>query len=132
MINKIICSYIFFACIIAVFLFLAGVRAPIHLSTYFQGFLVNTNLELSRFGISIPNIPYIPVEDVVTLDDSGVLILDWFINFAKGFFNFINFLVDILNFLVLLINTIIQLIQFIFIFLKNLITMKNDIAGYYN
>lgn len=134
MINKIIASYILFACLVAIALKLGGVEGTIHLGNYFRAYLVQSNIELSQYKIAIPDIPLIPKgtgEEIIELNNAwDYLRYMWY--FAKtntDIVGILNFFVNVLNILILIINSLIQTIQLVFIFLKNLIVMKENIIS---
>ena len=130
MIDKIIGSMIFVSCLFALLLSLNGVEAPLWFGNEFRGFIVATNQELSTFHIAIPDIPYIENISYLTFTNNAwanvIVVLN---NFFMGFSQFLNGIVTILNFFILVINTIINLIVFIFVFLKNVITLKDTIVA---
>lgn len=112
MIKKIILS-LFLGCLfIAIPLSLAGIHR-VSLSDGVISFLQNCSRELNDFKVEIPQIPKIPTINVGFLD---VLI------------NFINGFVILINFVITLVNIIIQLLEFLFIIIKNLITLKDYLA----
>lgn len=130
MISKIVSSMLFVSCLFALLLSLNGVNAPLWFGNQFRGFIVATNQELSNFHIAIPDIPYIPdIKYLGFTDDAWANVIVVLNNFFMGLAQFINGLVTILNFLVLVINTIVNLIVFIFVFLKNIIILKQVLVA---
>jgi len=130
MINKIIASYVFFSCLIAIALYLAGVDGTVHFGQYFRAYIVQTNKDLLDFKIAIPNIPDIPqLPPNYDIDNkTWLVVLNVLIELVNRLSTFINFITRFLNVIISLLNTIIQVVEMIFIFLKNLITMKDTIV----
>lgn len=118
MIKKIIFAAIVLCLFIAIPLALLGIT-HVELGQPFMTFLRNCNIELNQYKVVIPNIPDIPSPP----NPSGwLLILNAFVAFA-------NFFVRIINVFTSILSTVIQLFQFIFILIKNLITLKDTLAA---
>ena len=117
MIKKVIFAGIVLCLFIAIPFALMGIQ-HVELGQPFMTFLRGCNLELNQYKVEIPSIPEIPSPP----NPSGwLLILNAFISFA-------NFFVKIINVMTSILSVIIQLFQFIFILIKNLITLKDSLA----
>ena len=135
MINKILVSFFFTELLIALGIALYwnsyGIAYhQVSIGPSFLSFMNTCSYELNQFKLEIPSIPDIPKIDSLQMEDTNWwnAVLNFFVAFANGFFTFLNGVVLILNFLIVVINTIIQLLQFVFILVKNLITMKDVLA----
>jgi len=116
-------KHIIFASIL-VFLFVAisiKVADPtithVDLGSPFLAFLKNCNLELQDFKIEIPSIPKI----------DSFSELNGFEFIVNAFVTFVNAISGLINFVITILNVVIQLFQFIFIVLKNFITLRDTI-----
>ena len=118
MIKKIIFAGIVLCLFIAIPLALMGIQ-HVEIGQPFMTFMRNCNLELNQYKVEIPDIPKIPTPP----NPSGWQLI------LKAFVSFANFFVDVINVITSILSTLIQLFQFLFIVVKNLITLKDSLAA---
>lgn len=119
MIKKIFFAVIFLCLIVAIPLYIAGVR-QVEVGGPFMAFLRTCNNELNQFKFAIPDIPKIP-----TPMEEGF----WW-DVLKVLISIANFIGSIGNVAIMITNTIIQLVQFIYIMIRNVIALKDNLESH--
>lgn len=123
MIKKIIFALILLCLFIAIPLAVFGIK-HVDIGPSFIAFMHQTSRDLEGWKINIPDIPFIPQPEQVSLDGG---FLDFLQNLGYAIVSFLNFIVRFFNVCISFINACIQFIQFIFTLLKNLIAFTDTL-----
>lgn len=118
MIKRICFSLIFVCCLVAIPLALLGIK-HVNIGGPFLAFLHNCNNELNDFKIAIPNIPEIPKPGATG---------GWW-DVLQVLVTIGNVFISICNYAINFMNAIVSVLQFIFIVLKNLLTLKDTLGS---
>lgn len=118
MIKRISLVCILVCLLVALPLALMGIK-HVEIGPAFLGFMRNTVRDLDGWKFEIPSIPMIERLE----EPSGwLLVLDWLIWLGNAFFS-------ICNLAIMVMNVIIYALQFIVAIIKNLISLKDTLAG---
>jgi len=114
MIKKIAGSIMFFSLIIAIPLAVMGITR-VELGLPFQAFIRQVAIDSQSFGIKIPDIPKIEI------DENTASIL-------RSIISIVNNIVSFLNFIVVFLNAIISILLFLFTLIRNTIYLISNLA----
>lgn len=118
-IAKIVGFSLFGFMLIALVLYLAGVREPIQLDNTYYSFMQRVNISFNQIKFNIPDIPRIP-----QLSNVG-----GFWEIVKVCINFFNGIITVLNIVILILNKIIELLTFAIMIVKEIITFKDSVTA---